>query len=257
VNTVGVCGCRRHHRAAAPAHAFECRERHQQRVGAGKSHDLAGDRLVGLDHDPGTDRHLVDRPATSTTRPRTPIARPSGRLTPVFASYGRALPRLRLHPGYKKILHGRRALHARIFFIATAPSWQKQRTRIDSVAVIARWFLTSCLPASLIIASPLWDFRGPSPDWTVGQSLLNRLRPNLNVEHEMTLGKKTNPVQYLRAIRLSLPRGRARVGLGFVNHALLRFRLGLSQSVLEGRRCGVPTCARSGEEGDWHARIAD
>jgi hypothetical protein len=73
----------------------------------------------------------------------------------------------------------------------------------------------------------------------------------------MTLGKKTNPVQYLRAIRLSLPRGRARVGLGFVNHALLRFRLGLSQSVLEGRRCGVPTCARSGEEGDWHARIAD
>jgi hypothetical protein len=196
-------------------------------------------------------------PATSTTRPRTPIARPSGRLTPVFASYGRALPRLRLHLGYKKILHGRRALHARIFFIATAPSWQKQRTRIDSVAVIARWFLTSCLPASLIIASPLWDFRGPSPDWTVGQSLLNRLRPNLNVEHEMTLGKKTNSVQYLRAIRLSLPRGRARVGSGFVNHALLRFRLGLSQSVLEGRRCGVPTCARSGEEGDWHARIAD
>jgi hypothetical protein len=95
------------------------------------------------------------------------------------------------------------------------------------------------------------------PTGTVGQSLLNRLRPNLNVEHEMTLGKKTTPVQYLRAIRLSLPRGLDCAGLGFVNHALLRFRLGLSQSVLEGRRCGVPTCARSGEEGDWHARIAD
>ena len=196
-------------------------------------------------------------PPAARKEPDFAIARPSGLLTPVFASYGRALPRLRLHPGYKKILHGRRALDARILFVTTALSWQKQRTRIDPVAVIARRFLTSCLPASLIIASPLWDFRGPSPDWTVRQNLLNRLRPNLNVEHEMTLGKKINPVQYLRAIRLSLPRGRARVGLGFVNHASLRFRLGLSQSVLEGRRCGVPTCARSGEEGDWHARIAD
>ena len=27
----------------------------------------------------------------------------------------------------------------------------------------------------------------------------------------------------------------------FVNHALVKFRLGLSQGVFEGRRCGVPT----------------
>ena len=66
--------------------------------------------------------------------------------------------------------------------------------------------------------------QGTSPDWTVRQNLLNRLRPNLNVEHEMTLGKKTNPVQYLRAIRLSLPRGRRASELGFVNHASLMFR---------------------------------
>jgi hypothetical protein len=29
--------------------------------------------------------------------------------------------------------------------------------------------------------------------------------------------------------------------LGFVNHPSLKFRLGLSQSVFEGRHCGVPT----------------
>jgi hypothetical protein len=28
---------------------------------------------------------------------------------------------------------------------------------------------------------------------------------------------------------------------GFVNHASLMFRLGSSQGVFEGRRCGVPT----------------
>jgi hypothetical protein len=39
----------------------------------------------------------------------------------------------------------------------------------------------------------------------------------------MPLGKKTRSVQYLGAIRASLK------------------RLGLSQSVFEGRRCGVPT----------------
>jgi hypothetical protein len=55
-------------------------------------------------------------------------------LTPVFASDGRALPLLEAHPGYKKILHGLQGLHARIFLVATAPSWQKQRTRINPVA---------------------------------------------------------------------------------------------------------------------------
>jgi hypothetical protein len=51
---------RRHYRAAAATHAFERRERHQQRVGAGEAHHLARDRLTGLDHHPCTDRHRVD-----------------------------------------------------------------------------------------------------------------------------------------------------------------------------------------------------
>src|SRR5215510_2132731 len=90
-----------------------------------------------------------------------------------------------------------------------------------------RRLLTPCLPASLIIASPLWERRGPrGPLVTEGQRLLNRLPPNLNVELEMRLGKKTTPVQYLRAIRPGLPRGHLHVGLGFVNHASLRFRPG-------------------------------
>src|SRR5215471_17431682 len=53
------------------------------------------------------------------------------------------------------------------------------------------------------------------PARTEGQSLLNRLRPSLNVETEIALGKKTNPVQYLRAIRLTCPKGACTSELGF------------------------------------------
>jgi hypothetical protein len=56
----------------------------------------------------------------------------------------------------------------------------------------------------------------------------------------MPLGKKTRSVQYLGAIREEAAPLPARLGIGFVDHALLK-RLGLSQSVFEGRRCGVPT----------------
>ncbi|MCX7310356.1 MAG: hypothetical protein NTV56_01175 [Alphaproteobacteria bacterium] len=45
--------------------------------------------------------------------------------------------------------------------------------------------------------------------------------------------------------------------LGFVNHASLTFRIVLSHGVLTGRHCGAPSLARSGEEGVWHARLAD
>ena len=40
------------------------RKRHQQRIAAGKSDHLAGDRarLAGLDHDARADRHGMDRP---------------------------------------------------------------------------------------------------------------------------------------------------------------------------------------------------
>jgi hypothetical protein len=70
----------------------------------------------------------------------------------------------------------------------------------------------------------------------------DRLEPTLKVKHAMALGKKTAPVQYLRAIRPSFPaRGTRTLEPGFVNCASLMFRLGSSQSVFEGRRCGVPT----------------
>jgi hypothetical protein len=34
-------------------------------------------------------------------------------------------------------------------------------------------------------------------------------------------------------------------------------RIGLSMAFSRGRRCGEPTLSLRGEEGDWHARIAD
>jgi hypothetical protein len=44
---------------------------------------------------------------------------------------------------------------------------------------------------------------------------------------------------------------------GFVNHIPLTFRIGLSLSVFMDRPCGGPSSSRSGEEGVWHARLAD
>ena len=57
----------------------------------------------------------------------------------------------------------------------------------------------------------------------------------------MSLGKKSFPVQYLRAIRRNAPECAHGMESAFVNHAPLKFRLGLSQSVFEGRRYGVLT----------------
>jgi hypothetical protein len=46
---------------------------------------------------------------------------------------------------------------------------------VTRVAAIPQVFLTSCLPASLIIASSLWDFQGDRhPVGAGGQSLLDR-----------------------------------------------------------------------------------
>ena len=50
--------------AAAAAHPFERAERHQQGILAGEADHLAGDVAAiaaALDHDPGADRHGVDR----------------------------------------------------------------------------------------------------------------------------------------------------------------------------------------------------
>jgi hypothetical protein len=55
------------------------------------------------------------------------------------------------------------------------------------------------------------------------------------------LEKKTLPCNILgRFARMRPERVRA-LELGFVNHPSLKFRLGLSQCVFEGRRYGVPT----------------
>src|SRR5262245_7202945 len=108
---------------------------------------------------------------------------------------------------------------------------------------IAPRFLTSCLPASLIIRSSLWDARGTRrrPE-AHGQNSPDRLEPTVKVRLEMALGKKTARVQYLRAIRPSFPaEGTCTLEVGFVNRASLMFPVRLSQGVFEGRRCGVPT----------------
>ena len=41
------------------------------------------------------------------------------------------------------------------------------------------------------------------------------LQPNLHVEHDMSLGKKIYPVQYLRAIRPHMPQENAGIGIRF------------------------------------------
>jgi hypothetical protein len=71
-------GNRGDERPAAPSHAFQRRERHQQGIGAGKADHLAGNILgLGLDH---TIRAPTDMacsgPETSTIKPRTPTTRP-------------------------------------------------------------------------------------------------------------------------------------------------------------------------------------
>ena len=53
-----------HDGAAAAAHAFERAERHQEGILAGEADDLAGDVAAvaaAFDHDPGADRHGMDR----------------------------------------------------------------------------------------------------------------------------------------------------------------------------------------------------
>jgi hypothetical protein len=93
-----------------------------------------------------------------------------------------------------------------IFFSEAACSWQKQRhaNRVGrrTCALALNSVFTRVVNHCVTVVGHQGARR---PAGTVGQSLLNRLRPNLNVEHEMTLGKKTTPVQYLRAIRLSCP----------------------------------------------------
>jgi hypothetical protein len=81
----------------------------------------------------------------------------------------------------------------------------------------------------------------PSPTGTKGQSLFGRCSRFLMSNMRCRLEKKPIPCSILgRFVRMRPERMHA-LESGFVNHASLKFRLGLSQSVFEGRRCGVPT----------------
>jgi hypothetical protein len=55
------------------------------------------------------------------------------------------------------------------------------------------------------------------------------------------LEKKPLPCNILERFVRMRPERMHVLELGFVNHPSLKFRLGLSQSVFEGRRRGVPT----------------
>ena len=109
-------------------------------------------------------------------------------------------------------------------------------------------FLTPCLPASLIIASSSWDSKGQplaardeggeSFRFVRAESRYNRIFMSNMI---CRLEKKSIPCSMLgRFVRVRPKRMRASES-DFVNHASLKFRLGLSQGVFEGRRCGVPT----------------
>ncbi len=64
---------RGHQRPATAAHPFERRERHQQRVNAGKADHLAGNVLGGgLDHHPRPDRHRMQRAGDLDHQPTHP-----------------------------------------------------------------------------------------------------------------------------------------------------------------------------------------
>jgi len=109
-------------------------------------------------------------------------------------------------------------------------------------AAARREFLTSYLPASLIIRSPLRDVRGPVVRAGRGGLCLlideSRLRTS---KVRWRLEQKPLLCNILgRFVRVS-PKYRPRLEAGFADQAPFEFRLGLSQGVLEGRRCGVPT----------------
>jgi hypothetical protein len=109
-------------------------------------------------------------------------------------------------------------------------------------AAARREFLTSYLPASLIIRSPLRDVRGPVVRAGRGGLCLlideSRLRTS---KVRWRLEQKPLLCNILgRFVRVS-PKYRRRLEAGFADQAPCEFRLGLSQGVLEGRRCGVPT----------------
>ena len=121
-------GKRRDDGAAAAPHALERAERHQERVGARKSNHLAGDVAAGagLDHDAGADRHGVDGPGgldhQAAHRDDAAVDLDAVELVDLVGE--------RFHAAFRSIRARRRLL------------------------TISLWRLTSCLPASLIIASP-------------------------------------------------------------------------------------------------------
>src|SRR5215470_6750547 len=118
--------------------------------------------------------------------------------------------------------------------------WSPQLMRLNRIEREQK--LTSCLPASLIIGSPLSDVRGPpgaavtqGQNFSIAESRLSKSNRRWRLE------RKPLPCSILGRFARAFPQGYAHVGNGFVNCASLMFRLGWSQGVFEGRRCGVPT----------------
>jgi hypothetical protein len=122
--------------------------------------------------------------------------------------------------------------------LIAAKDWALRLRRMATRGPVLNPVFTRVVNHCVIVVGLKGD---PSPHWDEGTESFRSLQPILNVEREMPLGKKTYPVQYLRAIRQIASGSMHALESGFVNHAPLKFRLGLSQSVFEGRRCGVPT----------------
>ncbi len=165
-------GERTHDRAAAAPHAFERRERHQQRVRPGEAHNLAGNRPAGrrLDQHARADRHGVDR-ASDLDHEAAHADHPAIDFDAVEL----------------RDLLGQRLHEIRMFMKDSGSA------------------LTDLLPASLIIASPSLGLSAHLPGQDGGASRGSRLTPTLNVEHEPVYGRKTNSLQHITAIRSFSP----------------------------------------------------
>jgi hypothetical protein len=81
----------------------------------------------------------------------------------------------------------------------------------------------------------------PRPIGSKEQRLFGRYSRVLMSNMRCRLEKKPIPCSILGRFVGKRPERTRALESGFVNHASLKFRLGLSQSVFEGRRCGVPT----------------
>jgi hypothetical protein len=74
---------------------------------------------------------------------------------------------------------------------------------------------------------------------------------------KLNVAKKSLPGNILRRFARICPDNACAVESGFVNHSAFIVPNQFVHGVSRGCRCGAPTLCLRGEEGDWHARIAD